>query len=178
MTDASRFDNLSFNLLKVMSMQFIKHLLVAFTLILATAASSYAAEPINTLEKSGLFGYKPNGIAIRGFDTVAYFTESKAVKGKASIATQWNGATWHFSKQEHLDLFVADPEAYAPQYGGYCAYGVAVDNLVKIEGNLWDIVDGKLYLNYNKKLQKKWRTDIEGYINTADEKFIGLLSTL
>lgn len=157
-------------------MKFIKQFIVAFTLILAAATTTHAAEPINTLEKSGLFGYKPNGIAIRGFDTVAYFTESKAVKGKPSIATEWNGATWHFSKQEHLDLFTANPEAYAPQYGGYCAYGVAVDNLVKIEGNLWDIVDGKLYLNYNKKLQKKWRTNIDGYVTTADAKFKGLLS--
>ncbi len=158
-------------------MKLISNIIVAFTLFLAAATSAYAAEPINTLEKSGLFGYKPNGIAIRGFDTVAYFTEGKAVKGKASIATEWNGATWHFSKQEHLELFTADPEAYAPQYGGYCAYGVAVDSLVKIEGNLWDIVDDKLYLNFNKKLQKKWRTDIPGYINTADAKFSGLLAS-
>lgn len=157
-------------------MKVIQQLLVALTISLAAVTTSLAAEPINTLEKSGLFGYKPNGIAIRGFDTVAYFTESKAVKGKPSISTEWNGATWHFSKQEHLDLFTASPESYAPQYGGYCAYGVAVDNLVKIEGDLWDIVDGKLYLNYNKKLQKKWRTDIAGYIETADGKFAGLLT--
>jgi len=157
-------------------MKVIQQLLVALTLVLATVSSSFAAEPINTLEKSGLFGYKPNGIAIRGFDTVAYFTESKAVKGKKSISTEWNGATWYFSKQEHLDLFTANPESYAPQYGGYCAYGIAVDNLVKIEGNLWDIVDGKLYLNFNKKLQNKWRSDIAGYIKTADEKFPGLLA--
>ena len=157
-------------------MKVIRQLLVALTLILVTTSSSVAAEPINTLEKSGLFGYKSNGIAIRGFDTVAYFTESKAVKGKRSISTVWNGATWYFSKQEHLDLFTANPESYAPQYGGYCAYGVAVDNLVKIEGNLWDIVDGKLYLNYNKKWQHKWRSDIAGYIKKADAKFAKLLA--
>ncbi len=159
-------------------MKFIKQFIVVITLILGVAASAHAAEPINTLEKSGFFGYKPNGIAIRGFDTVAYFTQNKAVKGRASIATDWNGATWYFSKQEHLELFTKNPEAYAPQYGGYCAYGVAVGNLVKIEGHLWDIVEGKLYLNYNKKFQNSWRSDIEGYINTADEKFERLLSTL
>jgi len=153
-----------------------RQLLIALSLILATVSSSIAAEPINTLEKSGLFSYKSNGIAIRGFDTVAYFTENKAVKGKRSLSTEWNGATWYFSKQEHLDLFTASPESYAPQYGGYCAYGVAVDNLVKIEGDLWDIVDGKLYLNYNKKWQKKWRSDIPGYIKSADAKFAGLLA--
>jgi len=144
-------------------------------LLLGFMSTAWAAEPINTLEKSGLFGYKPNGIAIRGFDTVAYFTLGKATEGSEKFATQWNGAAWHFASQEHLDLFKAEPEKYAPQYGGYCAYGVAVDNLVKIEGDLWDIVDGKLYLNFNKSLQEKWREDIAGYVKSADEKFDGLL---
>jgi len=156
-------------------MKFIKILLLSLGLIgTVWSGAGWSAEPINTLEKSG-WSYKPNGIAIRGFDTVAYFTEGKAVKGNADINTSWNGASWHFSSEKHRDLFVADPEKYAPQYGGYCAYGIAVDNLVKIEGDLWDIVDGKLYLNYNKKLQAKWRKDIPGYIKTADEKFQGLL---
>ena len=155
--------------------QFFKPL-IALVLMFGLMNTSWAAEEINTLERSGVWGYKPSGIAIRGFDTVAYFTMSKAVKGSESYATQWKGATWHFSSQEHLDLFKADPTKYAPQYGGYCAYGIAVDNLVKIEGDLWDIVDNKLYLNFNKDLQEKWRKDIAGYIKTADEKFEGLLS--
>lgn len=146
-----------------------------FTLVFGFFSAAWAAEPINTLERSGVFGYKPSGIAIRGFDAVAYFTLSKATKGSSEFATNWNGATWHFASQEHLDLFKVDPEKYAPQYGGYCAYGVAVNNLVKIEGDLWDIVDGKLYLNFNKSLQEKWREDIAGYIKTADSQFERLL---
>ncbi len=136
----------------------------------------YAAEPVNTLEKSGLFSYKPSGVAIRGADTVAYFTEGKPVQGSDKFTTQWNGATWKFASQKHLDLFVADPEKYAPQYGGYCAYGVAQDNLVKIEPENWTIVDGKLYLNFNDGLQKKWEGDIKGYIAEADKKFQDLLT--
>lgn len=135
-----------------------------------------AAEPINTLEKSGLFSYEPSGVAIRGADTVAYFTEGKPVMGKDEFSTEWQGATWKFASQKHLDLFVANPEKYAPQYGGYCAYGVAVGNLVKIEPENWRIVDDKLYLNFNTSLQKKWEEDIPGYIKEADSKIDGLLA--
>lgn len=156
-------------------MSFVTNLLKTTGLALGLISSVWAAEPVNTLEPSGLWSYKPSGVAIRGFDTVAYFTQNKAVKGSEAFTTQWKGATWWFSSQEHLNLFTANPEKYAPQYGGYCAYGVAVDNLVKIEGELWDIVDGKLYLNFNKKFRKKWREDIVGYIKKADQKFDKLL---
>ncbi len=147
----------------------------AIGLFMGIHFNTWAAEPINTLERSGLWGYKPSGIAIRGFDTVAYFTEGKAIKGTETFQTQWMGATWLFASQQHKDLFIAEPEKYAPQYGGYCAYGVAVDNLVKIEGELWDIVDGKLYLNFNKKFREQWRKDTQQYIDLADQKFNQLL---
>lgn len=137
---------------------------------------SIAAEPINTLERSGLFGYDPSGVAIRGADTVAYFTQMQYLPGTDEFTTQWNGATWKFSSQEHLDLFIADPEKYAPQYGGYCAYGVAQDYLVKIEPEAWSIVDGKLYLNYSAKVQKEWEQDIPGFISQANQNFNGLLA--
>lgn len=153
-------------------MRFIKVLLLSIGLL----GTAWGAEPINTLERSGLWGYKPSGVAIRGYDTVAYFTEGKAIKGNPDINTSWRGASWHFASAKHRDLFIADPEQYAPQYGGYCAYGVAVDSLVKIEGDRWDIVDGKLYLNYDKKLQSKWRKAIPSYIKTANQKFNGLLA--
>lgn len=150
--------------------------LILTTLALLTLShTALAAPPINTLERKGLFGYEHNGIAIRGYDTVAYFTQSKPVKGKDDYSTEWSDATWKFSSQEHLDLFVADPEAYAPQYGGYCAYGVAQESLVKIEPEQWTILDGKLYLNYNEKLNNKWKKDTAGYIKTADALFEKLL---
>ncbi len=149
--------------------------LLTMVFFFMSSSPIFAAEPINTLEKSGLFSYKPSGIAIRGYDTVAYFTESKPVKGSDQYAMQWQGATWKFSSQKHLDLFKGSPEKYAPQYGGYCAYGVVKNNLVKIEPENWSIIDGKLYLNYSDDIQDKWEKDIAGYIQTANEKFKGLL---
>ena len=156
-------------------MKHLKRLLSSAVLMLSMTASVMAAERINTLEKEGLFGYEPNGIAIRGYDTVAYFTQSKPVEGSAQYSTEWSGATWKFSTQEHLNLFIAEPEKYAPQYGGYCAYGVAQESLVKIEPDQWTVVDGKLYLNYNEKLNKKWQEDIPGFVKTADSLFEKLL---
>ena len=150
------------------------YLLITIALVFA-GTQAFAAEPINTLEKSGLFRYKPSGLAIRGADTVAYFTENKYVPGSDRFITEWNGAVWQFSSQENLDKFIANPEAYAPQYGGYCAYGVAQNYLVKIEPENWTIVDGKLYLNYDDGVQKKWEKDIPGYIVQANAKFAELL---
>eukprot|EP00494_Astrolonche_serrata_P028960 UN29227 len=139
--------------------------ILPITILLAVfMGNASAADPINTLDRSGLWGYKNSGVAVRGYDTVAYFTLGKPTEGKEAFETEWNGAKWRFASQDHLDLFVANPEKYAPQYGGYCAYGVALDNLVKIEVDLWDIVDGKLYLNYDEDVQNAWRKDISGYI--------------
>lgn len=149
----------------------------AFALSLLLSISALAAEPVNTLEKKGLFGYEASGVAIRGYDTVAYFTEGKPLDGSDEFTTEWEGATWRFASQEHLDLFVAEPDKYAPQYGGYCAYGVAQDSLVKIEPHLWTIVDGKLYLNYNESVQSSWEQDIPAFITSADGKFENLLAS-
>ncbi|MFK7853852.1 MAG: YHS domain-containing (seleno)protein [Granulosicoccus sp.] len=135
----------------------------------------YAAESVNTLDRKGLFGYKPTGVAIRGYDTVAYFTQGKPVEGLGAFSTEWSGATWRFSTQNHLDLFVENPESYAPQYGGYCAYGVSRDYLVKIEPENWTIVNDKLYLNYDSDVQRRWEQDIPGFIKEADSKFEQLL---
>lgn len=158
-------------------MRVLKLLITTSLLFLGLVTSAMAAERINTLEKKGLFGYEPNGIAIRGYDTVAYFTQGKPVEGNDKFTTQWSDATWKFSSQEHLDLFSAEPEKYAPQYGGYCAYGVANESLVKIEPEQWSIVDDKLYLNYNAKLNREWKKDIAGYVAKADALFEKLLDT-
>ena len=151
--------------------------LAAAVLSLSALAASpaFAAEPINTLEK-GLFSFKPSEIAIRGYDTVAYFTEGEPVDGSDEFTTEWMDATWRFASQEHLDLFEADPERYAPQYGGYCAYGVANDALVKIEPELFTIRDDKLYLNFDDDVQASWEEDIPGFIEQADAKFDALLA--
>jgi YHS domain-containing protein len=147
-------------------------LLGAAALFLGTAAM--AAEPaINTLKNSLLGGRTDT--AINGYDTVAYFTVGKPVKGLDSLVHEWNGAKWKFSNQAHLDLFKSSPEKYAPQYGGYCAYGVAQGKLVKVEPDQFTVRDGKLYLNYDADVQSKWLKDIPGYNKVADAKFPALL---
>lgn len=150
---------------------------LSLCVLLIFTGSVFGASKINTLDKSGLLSsFKETGIAIRGYDTVAYFTLGKPVKGDEKYAVEWNEATWHFSSQEHADLFKNDPEAYAPQYGGYCAYGVSQNYLVKVEADQWRIEDGKLYLNYDRSVQKKWLKDINGYVEQANSKFPNLLA--
>ncbi len=141
--------------------------------LLASTAARAAQPPINTLT-GGFFG-GAGDTAILGYDTVAYFTDGKPVKGADSFVFIWMGAKWKFASQAHLDLFKAAPEKYAPQYGGYCAYGVSVDNLVSIEPDKFKIIDGKLYLNYDADVQQKWLKNPAGFIKTADSKFQTLL---
>ncbi|MEP0176931.1 MAG: YHS domain-containing (seleno)protein [Paraglaciecola sp.] len=109
-----------------------------------------------------------NNIAIDGYDTVAYFTESKPVKGNKNITAVWHDATWQFSSEENLALFNENPEKYAAQYGGWCAYGMSNEATVRIDPEAWHITDGKLYLNYSKRIQKKWLADKMYRIEDAD----------
>lgn len=132
-----------------------------------------AQPPINTL-KNSVFGGR-TGVAINGYDTVAYLTQGKPVKGLDAHSWSWQGAVWKFASQAHLDLFKAQPEKYAPQYGGYCAYGVAQGNLVKVEPEQFTVRDGKLYLNYDADIQALWLKDPAGFIRTADMRFAQLL---
>ena len=105
--------------------------------------SVHAGELINT----GYFG----GIAIKGYDPVAYFTKGRAMKGSKEFAYKWLGTPWHFANDKHRDFFAADPVKYAPQFGGYCADGVAYgQSTANINPEAWRIIDGKLYLNYDK----------------------------
>ncbi len=141
-------------------------------MLFGTAASA-AEPPINTL-KNSVFGGRTD-TAINGYDTVAYFTAGKPVKGQDALTTEWMGAKWKFSTQAHLDLFKANPEKYAPQYGGYCAYGVTQGKLVKVEPDQFTVRDGRLYLNYDADTQAAWLKDPAGFIKTADAKFPALL---
>ena len=154
-------------------MKTIHRIGAALAVSLTLAGIAHAAEPINTFGAGGSFFSDPKrtGVAIRGYDTVAYFTDGKPVPGKDEFATEWMGAKWKFASQDHLDKFKADPAKYAPQYGGYCAYGIAKDNVVKIEPDQFTVVDGKLYLNYDGDINKKWRADQANYIKQADSKF-------
>ncbi|MEM7479986.1 MAG: YHS domain-containing (seleno)protein [Acidobacteriota bacterium] len=115
-------------------------------------------------------------VAIRGYDPVAYFAAGEPVKGSDDFAHQWMGAEWRFASAENRDLFAADPEKYAPQYGGYCAYAVSRGKTASIDPEAWRIVDDKLYLNYNAKIQAQWEEDQAANIEKADEHWPRLLS--
>lgn len=116
-----------------------------------------------------------NGLAVGGYDTVAYFSQNEPVKGSADFTLDYKSATWRFSSQENLAAFKADPQAFAPRYGGYCAWAVAMGKLVKGNPKVWTIHEGALYLNVNKDTQKKWLKDIPGFIEKADENWPGIL---
>ena len=109
--------------------------------------------------------------AIRGYDPVAYFKQNKPVKGKKELVFQWQGADWHFASKDNLEAFKAEPEKYAPQYGGYCAYGVAQGYTPEIDPAAYKVVDGKLYLNLSKDVLKRWVKDIPGYVKDANQNW-------
>lgn len=121
--------------------------------------------------------YKVKGIAINGTDPVAYFSDAKPVQGAPEYATDWNGATWHFASPENRDMFAAAPEKYAPQYGGFCAWAIAArKKLYSTQAKNWTIENGKLYLNYNDNIQKKWVNNKQGFIADGDRFWPALSS--
>lgn len=130
-------------------------------------SSLIAAKPINQT----FFGSK----AIDGYDTVAYHTLGKPVKGSKSYSHEWKGANWLFSTPSNRDLFKADPTKYAPQYGGYCAWAAANNKIADADATLWDIYDGKLYLNYNTKTHNEWRLDKAGMVRRGNANWPSLL---
>ena len=109
-----------------------------------------------------------------GYDPVAYFEVGKPVQGNGYHTATYNGGTYLFATKEHKEKFSANPMKYAPQYGGYCAYGVAVGKKFYSDPNRWKIVDGKLYLNLDKKIQNTWNKDVNGYIVKANNNWIDI----
>ncbi|MFP6699344.1 MAG: YHS domain-containing (seleno)protein [Alphaproteobacteria bacterium] len=116
------------------------------------------------------------GKAIAGYDPVAYHTMGKPVEGNGDFTTKWMGAKWYFASARNRDKFAAMPEQYAPKYGGYCAYAVAQNSTAKIDPEAWKIVDGKLYLNYSKGIQKTWEGNQAAFITAADKNWPGVLN--
>ena len=118
-----------------------------------------------------------NSLAVNGYDVVAYFSlqaKDNAVKGKPEFSYQWAGAVWQFSSQENLDKFKAQPEKYAPKYGGYCAYAAARNYLFSIDPNAWTVEKGELYLNANKRTRKRWLKNTTDEISQADKNWPSL----
>ena len=118
--------------------------------------------------------FTEDGLAIRGYDPVAYFESGAPVEGSAAFETVHEGATYRFSSAENLAAFKADPDRYAPQYGGYCAYAVAFGSKAPTDPQAWKVVDGKLYLNLSKNIQSRWEKDIPGFIERADANWPAL----
>lgn len=135
--------------------------LAAAMLVAASGAGAEAPRPVNTLGSA-------EGLAIRGYDPVAYFRDDGPRLGKPEFSLRHGGATWHFTSAEHKALFEADPARYLPAYGGFCAYGTSRGYLVKIEPEAWSIVDGRLYLNYDLDVQKTWLGRTKTYIARAN----------
>lgn len=131
---------------------------LASTVLLASSLSFAANIEVNA---------NANDLAIKGYDTVSYFTKGAPTKGSDKYTAAFNGAVYHFSSANNRDLFQANPTKYAPQYGGFCAMGVALNKKFDTDPTAWHIRGDKLYLNLNKAVQKKWSTDISGYIETA-----------
>lgn len=104
-------------------------------------------------------------LAVGGYDTVSYFRgKGVPLKGSAKFKLSWKGADWHFASAENAAAFKANPSAYAPQYGGHCAWAMAQGYLAPGDPTAYDIVGGKLYLNYDQGIRAKWRKDISGFI--------------
>jgi len=122
----------------------------------------------NTGSKKVSEVFETKGGAINGYDAVAYFKENKPVKGNSQYQHTWKDAVWYFSSNDNLSAFKADPEKYAPQYGGYCAYGTADGHKATTEPDAWTIVNDKLYLNYNKDVKTEWLKDQDNFIKQAD----------
>lgn len=140
----------------------MKNILIFISLVLISS-SAFAVDPTYT----ALFSNK----AIKGYDTVAYFTDDKPVKGTEEFSLEYNGAQWLFSSAENLALFEANPEKYAPQYGGYCAYAVSQGTTASIKPELFTIHNDKLYLNYSNSINDKWLEGIDSYIEDADDNW-------
>ena len=141
---------------------------LVLTLVLATALPAFAASKSDPINKDG------SSVAIKGYDAVAYFTQSKPVKGSSAFTYQWMNSTWWFASSEGRDEFARSPEKYAPQYGGYCAYGVSQGHTAPIDPEAWTIVEGKLYLNYSKGVKKTWSEAIPNHIQEANRNWPGL----
>ena len=146
----------------------IPALLVCFLGLAVSITPAYAGGAFDTT----------SGVAIWGYDPVAYFTMEKAVKGKEEFNHEWLGATWHFTSLEHRDLFFADPIKYAPQHGGFCSAAILNGNsYAEADPLAWRIVDGKLYLFYDKRTKSRWKSN-RSTVAKTDEEWLNTLLEL
>ncbi|MEO6327127.1 MAG: YHS domain-containing (seleno)protein [Thermoanaerobaculia bacterium] len=138
----------------------------AFAILAASTTPVLAGNLVNVAGASK--------IAVNGYDAVAFFTDAKPVNGSPFISAEYQGATYLFSSEEHKNLFTAKPAEYAPQYGGFCAFGVAIDKLFPVDITTWQVRNGKLYLNLNGDILKKFNAEFDGNVAKANANWKGL----
>lgn len=114
---------------------------------------------------------KNSNLALDGYDTVAYFKNNKPIKGSIQWNTIYREAEWYFSSESNLNLFKANPAIYAPEYGGYCAWAMNEGKLAPGKPEYWDIIEGRLFLNYSRSTRKKFLADLDSMISNADSKW-------
>jgi YHS domain-containing protein len=139
--------------------------------IAALLSIAIFAAACSTTDDFAVVNTGADGLAVRGFDAVAYFTTESAVKGDPKFSFVWNGVKWYFSSEANMDKFKTNPEAYAPQFGGYCSYAVSHGYTADGDPRQWKIVDGKLYLNYNQKAKEAWEAAQEKLINDGEKNW-------
>lgn len=144
------------------------HLLLAS---LAVAAMAPAAEA----KEDPFYTSVLSNVAVGGYDAVAYFTQGKPVKGSTNFSTTYKGAEFRFANAGDLAAFKANPDKYAPQYGGYCAWAVSQGYTASGDPLVWKVVGGKLYLNYNEEVGQRWSKNIPGFIAAADKNWPAVL---
>jgi len=149
-------------------MNYIKGTLITLALAFTFIQNVFADEGPTYTDKKG--------IAIKGYDTVAYFTENRAIKGLEEFSYDWNHGVWLFSNKKNMELFKANPEKFAPQYGGYCAFAAAKGSFAKIDPTQFTVLNNKLYLNYNARIQNKWTKNRDKFIELGDQNWPDLLA--
>ena len=145
----------------------MKNTIKSIAAIALLSVTAYAGDLVNVSGASKA--------AVSGYDTVAFFTDAKAVNGSPFITAEYEGATYFFATEEHKTLFTASPEKYAPQCGGFCAYDVGLGKLFPVDITTWQVRDGKLYLNLNGDILKKFNEDFAGNVAKADKNWPGLV---
>ena len=137
-----------------------------FVVLAVSVAACVKTATLATVNTDG------DGVALKGFDAVAYFVVERAVEGDPKYEVAWNGAKWLFSNAENLQKFKQNPEAYAPQYGGYCSYAVSKGYTADGDPNAWKVVDGKLYLNYSPEVKEIWEKDQHENIKKGEQNWV------
>lgn len=145
----------------------LRTLYLIFALIVAPLSLSALTAQNAYAQKDEIYTSIRNNFGAGGFDVISFY-QGSPVKGDIKITADYKGAQWRFASEGHRDLFLTDPEKYTPAYGGYCAWAIAHNKLAKGSPKHWSIVDGVLYLNFNKSIKNKWITDTEGFVDKAD----------